>query len=124
MAGAGRRDPAFTIGPATVRAFARLNDPIRAGLAARAALAANPSTSAADRIALASALIEANRLEDASALAAPLLADRNLPAETRRELAAVMEAGAVQQADALGLRNQPGQAYQALAPALAQEAAD
>lgn len=119
LAGAGRRDPAFTVGPATVRAFARLNDPIRAGLAARAALAANPNTSAADRIALASALIEANRLEDASALAAPLLADRNLPAETRRELAAVMEAGAVQQADALGLRNEPGRAYQALAPALA-----
>lgn len=119
LAGASRRDPGFTVGPATVRAFARLNDPVRAGLAARAALAANPNTSAADRIALASALIEANRLEDASALAQPLLADRNLPAETRRELAAVMESGAVQQADALGLRNEPGQAYQALAPALA-----
>jgi tetratricopeptide (TPR) repeat protein len=119
LAGAGRRDPGFTVGPATVRAFARLNDPIRAGLAARAALAANPTTSAADRIALASALIEANRLEDASALAAPLLADRNLPAETRRELAAVMEQGAVQQSDALGGRREPEQAYQALVPALA-----
>jgi tetratricopeptide (TPR) repeat protein len=119
LAAAGRRDPAFTVGPATVRAFARLNDPIRAGLAARAALAANPNTSAADRIALASALIEANRLEDASALAAPLLADRNLPAETRRELAAVMEAGAVQQADALALRREPERAWQAMAPALA-----
>lgn len=119
LAGAGRRDPAFNVGPATVRAFARLNDPVRAGMAARAALAANPGTSAADRIALASALIEANRLEDASALASPLLADRNLPAETRRQLAAVMEAGAVQQADALGNRREVGQAYQALAPALA-----
>lgn len=119
LAGAGRRDPSFTVGPATVRAFARLNDPVRAGLAARAALAANPTTSAADRIALASALIEANRLEDASALAAPLLADRNLPAETRRELASVMEAGAVQQSDALAQRRAPEQAYQALAPALA-----
>lgn len=119
LAGAGRRDPAFTVGPATVRAFARLNDPLRAGMAARAALAANPATSAADRIALASALIEANRLEDASALAAPLLADRNLPAETRRDLAAVMEAGATQQSDALALRRQPELAYQVLAPALA-----
>lgn len=119
LAGANRRDPAFTVGPATVRAFARLNDPLRAGMAARAALAANPGTSAADRISLASALLEANRLEDASALAAPLLADRNLPAETRRELAAVMEAGATQQAEALTLRRAPEQAYQVLAPALA-----
>ncbi|UPY36972.1 cellulose biosynthesis protein BcsC [Sediminicoccus sp. KRV36] len=119
LAGAGRRDPSFTVGPATVRAFGRLNDPLRAGMAARAALAANPNTSAADRIALASALLDANRLEDATALATPLLADRNLPAETRRELAAVMEGGAVQQADALALRRAPEQGYQVLAPALA-----
>jgi cellulose synthase operon protein C len=119
LAGAGRRDPSFTVGPATVRAFARLNDSLRAGLAARAALAANPNTSAADRIALASALLDANRMEDATALASPLLADRNLPAETRRELAAVMEIGASQQADALALRRAPEQGYQVLAPALA-----
>ena len=118
LAQAGRRDPGFTTGPAVVRAFGRLNDPLRAGMAARAALAANPNTSAADRIALAAALLEANRLEDASALATPLLADRNLPAETRRELSAVMEAGAVQQADALAQRNAPEQGYQVLAPAL------
>ena len=119
LAGAGRRDPSFTVGPSVVRAFGRLNDPLRAGLAARAALAANPNTTAADRIQLASALLEANRLEDASALAAPLLADRNLPAETRRQLAAVMETGAVQQSDALNTRQAPEQAYQVLAPALA-----
>jgi len=118
LANAGRRDPGFTTGPAVVRAFGRLNDPLRAGIAARAALVANPNTSANDRIALASALVEANRLEDASALATPLLADRNLPAETRRELASVMESGAVQQADALALRNAPEQGYQVLAPAL------
>ena len=118
LADAGRRDPGFTTGPAVVRAFGRLNDPLRAGMAARAALAANPRTSANDRIALASALLEANRLEDASALATPLLADRNLPAETRRELSAVMETGAVQQSDALAQRNAPEQGYQVLAPAL------
>lgn len=119
LAGAGQRDPSFTVGPAVVRAFGRLNDPLRAGLAARAALAANPNTTAADRIQLASALLEANRMEDASALATPLLADRNLPAETRRQLAAVMETGAVQQADALNARQAPEQGYQVLAPALA-----
>ena len=119
LAGAGRRDPSFTAGPATVRAFARLNDPLLAGLAARAALAANPNTSAADRITLASALLDANRMEDATALASPLLSDRSLPAETRRELAAVMEIGASQQADALALRRAPEQGYQVLAPALA-----
>ncbi|MBX9753058.1 MAG: BCSC C-terminal domain-containing protein [Roseococcus sp.] len=119
LAMAGRRDPSFIVGPATVRAFARLQDSLRAGLAARAALAANPNTSAADRISLASALLDANRMEDATALATPLLSDRNLPPETRRELAAVMEIGASQQSDALALRRAPEQGYQVLAPALA-----
>nr|WP_314074228.1 cellulose synthase subunit BcsC-related outer membrane protein [uncultured Roseococcus sp.] len=118
LALAGRRDPSFASGPAAVRAFARLGDSYGAGLAARAALVANPMTTAQNRIDLASALLEADRMEDAAALANPLAADTSLPVETRRELARVMEQGAVQQADALNAREAPEEAYQALRPNL------
>lgn len=118
LAKSQQRDPSFYIGPSVVRAFARLGQSHNAGLAARNALAANPGTSANDRIALASALLEAERLEDASALTRPLLNDRSLPAETQRQLLAVVEAGAGQQSDTLATRASPGAAYQVLAPAL------
>ncbi|WP_424814867.1 tetratricopeptide repeat protein, partial [Roseococcus sp. YIM B11640] len=118
LALAGRRDPSFVTGPAVVRAFARLGDNLQAGRAARAALAANPMTTAQNRIELASALLFANRLEDAGALTTPLASDTRLSAETRRELAAVMEQGAAQQADGLNYRQAPDAAYQVLAPAL------
>jgi len=119
LAFAQRRDPSFYTGPSVVRAFARLGDNRNAGIAARNALGANPQTTAIDRIALASALLEANRLEDASALTRPLLEDRLLPLETRRQLLAMVEAGASQQADALVTQASPEIAYQALAPSLA-----
>ncbi len=123
LAQAGRRDPAFLSGPAVVRAFTRLGDSRGAGLAARAALAANPQTTAQNRIDLASALLDANRMEDAAALLNPLAADARLPVETRRELARVMEQGAVQQTDALNYRQAPEEAYQALRPSLAAQPA-
>ncbi|MDB5412195.1 MAG: hypothetical protein JWR10_530 [Rubritepida sp.] len=118
LALSNRRDPGFTSGPAVVRAFARLGDSLRAGMAARYALAANPQTTAQNRIDLASALLQANRMEDAAALTNPLVADPRMPAETRRQLAAVMENGAVQQSDALNARQAPEEAYQALLPNL------
>jgi len=118
LAMANRRDPAFTSGPAVVRAFSRLGDSRGAGLAARAALTANPLTTAQNRIDLASALLEANRMEDAAALLNPLAADSRIPIETRREIARVMEQGAVQQSDALMYRQAPEEAYQALRPNL------
>lgn len=118
LALANRRDPGFTSGPAVVRAFARLGDSRGAGLAARAALSANPMTTAQNRIDLAAALLEANRMEDAAALLNPLAADSRIPAETRRELARVMEQGTVQQSDALMYRQAPEEAYQALRPNL------
>jgi tetratricopeptide (TPR) repeat protein len=118
LALAGRRDPSFASGPAVVRAFARLGDNRGAGLAARAALAANPMTTAQNRIDLAAALLDANRMEDAAALTNPLVADSRTPVETRRELARVMEQGAVQQSDALMYRQAPEEGYQALRPNL------
>lgn len=118
LALANRRDPAFASGPAVVRAFARLGDSRGAGLAARAALSANPMTTAQNRIDLAAALLDANRMEDAAALLNPLAADSRIPVETRRELARVMEQGAVQQSDALMYREAPEEAYQALRPNL------
>jgi tetratricopeptide (TPR) repeat protein len=118
LALANRRDPAFASGPAVVRAFARLGDSRGAGLAARAALSANPMTTAQNRIELASALLDANRMEDAAALTNPLAADSRISAETRRELARVMETGAVQQTDALNYRQAPEEGYQALRPNL------
>jgi len=118
LALASRRDPGFASGPAVVRAFARLGDSRGAGLAARAALGANPLTTAQNRIDLAAALLDANRMEDAAALLNPLAADSRIPAETRRELARVMEQGTVQQSDALMYRQAPEEAYQALRPNL------
>jgi len=96
---AGQRDPAGLTAPSVIRALARLDEPMAAVEAARAALAANPNASVMARIQIASALIQARRPELAREIVSPLTRAQTLTAEERRELNAVLDFEAALVAD-------------------------
>jgi Tfp pilus assembly protein PilF len=124
LALAAAPDPTGVRGAAIVRAFARLNDPAGARQAIAMALAANRNPTAAARIAYAGALLSAGQDQDAGRLVASVDLQGGLTPDQRAALQSLRDGIAVQAADRLNQDGRTADAYDQLAPALAQSPTD
>jgi thioredoxin-like negative regulator of GroEL len=124
LALAAAPDPTGARGAAIVRAFASLNDPAGARQVIAVALAANRNPTPAARIAWAGALLAAGQDADAGRLVASVDTQSGLTADQRTALAGLRDGIAVRTSDRLNQQGKTADAYDQLAPALAQSPDD
>jgi len=117
---ATRPDPSGATGAAVIRAFGDLNDKTAATEAARVALAANPTTGNAARLAIAGALLSAGAEGEASAMAEQL-SQASLTADQRRDLASLRTGIAIRSSDRLNESGSQAQGFERLRGILAQD---
>jgi len=124
LALAAEPDPSGQTQAAVIRAFGRLRQPGNVDAAARAAEASMLTAPPAARVLLASALLEAGRVNDAEALAARAEGDPRLGAEARRLASTVRNNSAVAAADRLAETGDRQAALARLSPALSRAPED
>ena len=118
LALAARPDPTGELPATVIRAFFRLRQAGNLDEAVRRARAATANAPAAAQLALAGALLEAGRSNDAEALAAAVERDPSLAPDARRQAAAIRNGSTAVTADRLTYGGERSAALQRLAPAL------
>jgi Tfp pilus assembly protein PilF len=121
---AARQDASGATGAAVVRAFATAQDGAAADEAARIATTANRQMTAAGRLAIAGALLEAGRADAAQAMLASAEAGGRLGPEERRQADALRTGIAVRASDQLNEQGDQAAGFERLRPALARTPAD
>ncbi len=117
-------DPDGGRGVAIVRAFVELHDPAGAREAVATAMAATGHPTAAQRLAYAGALLSAGDEAGARAMAAAVQGAGGLTPEQQASLERLRAGIAVRNSDTLNTEKRPADAYDQLAPALAQNPDD
>jgi cellulose synthase operon protein C len=120
---AAERDPTGGRGLAVAQAFIKLSDPADARTAIATAAAANPNASGQARLSWAQGLLAAGDTAGANAMALSLQG-ANLSPDQAQSLAGLREGIAIRSSDTLNTAGRTADAYDQLAPALAQSPSD
>jgi tetratricopeptide (TPR) repeat protein len=120
---AAQRDPTGGRGLAVAQAFIKLSDPVDARTAIATAAAANPTAPAQARLSWAQGLLSAGDASGASAMANSIQAS-SLSPDQAQSLAGLRVGIAIRGSDALNTAGRTADAYDQLAPALAQSPTD
>ncbi|MBP0444030.1 tetratricopeptide repeat protein [Roseomonas sp. SSH11] len=118
LALASRPDPTGEVQAAVIRAFSRLSQTANLDQAVRLATSATEGAPPSARLAVAGAMLEAGRANQAETLAASAERDPALTVDARRQAAAVRNNSTAAAADRLTYDGNRGAALQRLAPAL------